>query len=185
MVFLCRVQWVNIGDGTRGNFDIFEAAFPAFQLALMEDGMPVFVCLFNKKLDGQIRQWILGAWFLGMFQMIQMGLGRWTKKNNPGPLIILESTCRAEVALRFLSRPSPIDPMAKPSIFTSAVLKVLQNRGVAKVLVRCGACTQLNPGEHRGFHWDSAGFFQHFPTKWGHHGDIANDEHEISRTWFW
>ena len=82
MVFLCRVQWVNIGDGTRGNFDIFEAAFPAFQLALMEDGMPVFVCLFNKKLDGQIRQWILGAWFFGMFQMIQMGLGRWTQKKS-------------------------------------------------------------------------------------------------------
>jgi hypothetical protein len=69
--------------------------------------------------------------------------------------------------------------MAKPSIFTSAMLKVLQNRSVAKVLVRCGACTQLNPGERCGFHWDSAGFF---PSKWGHHGDIANDEHQMSRT---
>ena len=64
------------------------------------------------------------------------------RRGSPGPLIILES----EVALRFLSRPSPIDPMKKPSIFTSAALKVLQNRSVAKVLVRCGACTQLTLG---------------------------------------
>ena len=81
--------------------------------------------------------------------------------------------------MRFLSRPSPIDPMAKPSIFTAALLKMLQNRSVAKILVRCGARTSsLNLGDISvDFRWDSAGFFG---LSRGYLGEIARGALDFS-----